>query len=729
MGWFEDQIKERKKLDDELLQESFKSLSGMEVKNLGDMSEKVAREDYAISQILSYFKHQMVDIPSGIKDFNDKLNYALGQYDVQYRKIMLDDAYAGDYKCPLVIFTILSNSPVVIFPKGPDKYYYFDYETGKKKTIEAKLVNRLELEALSFYRALPTQKISIKEYVGFISRAIRPSDIALVLILSAIATGVGLLLPYLTKLLTGDVVDSKDMNQLVTVSMFLIATVSGMLLINTAKTYINSRVVIRIDRSVQEAAMMRLLNLPTSFFKKYNTGELSARFSSIGALANLIVKQMSMTLLSFIMSMAYLVQLVSLAPVLIVPVILIQSVSLAFTVYVAFVQKDYSQRVLELSSKEDGVTYGMINGIQKIRLAGAEKRAFAKWTKVYLNATKVTYNPPLVLKLSSAISLLITLVGSILLYYMAAENGIGVGNYMAFITSYGLITAAFLALGQMIGTIFSIRPLFEMARPILTTEPENNINRAKVESVTGNIALKDVSFRYGEDGPMILDGLSLDIKEGEFLAIVGRSGCGKSTLVRLLLGFEKPVSGEVLYDGRNIEDLDLPSLRRNIGSVIQNGNLLHADILSNIIITSPDLKEEDAWRAAEIAGIADDIRAMPMGMKTIISEGQGGISGGQKQKIMIARAIVHRPKILIFDEATSALDNKTQKRVTESIQKLNCTRVVIAHRLSTIMNADRIIMLEGGRIVEEGDYRTLIDMKGRFADLVDRQRLDSGERA
>ena len=162
MGWFEDQITERKKLDDELLQESFKSLSGMEVKNLGDMSEKVAREDYAISQILSYFKHQMVDIPSGIKDFNDKLNYALGQYDVQYRKIMLDDAYAGDYKCPLVIFTILSNSPVVIFPKGPDKYYYFDYETGKKKTIEAKLVNRLELEALSFYRALSTQKISIK---------------------------------------------------------------------------------------------------------------------------------------------------------------------------------------------------------------------------------------------------------------------------------------------------------------------------------------------------------------------------------------------------------------------------------------------------------------------------------------------------------------------------------------------------------------------------------------
>ena len=166
------------------------------------------------------------------------------------------------------------------------------------------------------------------------------------------------------------------------------------------------------------------------------------------------------------------------------------------------------------------------------------------------------------------------------------------------------------------------------------------------------------------------------------------------------------------------------SLRRNIGTVLQNGTLFHADILSNIIISAPNLTEEDAWAAAEIANIADDIREMPMRMGTVISEGQGGISGGQKQRIMIARAIVHKPKILIFDEATSALDNKTQKNITESINKLNCTRIVIAHRLSTIEQADRILMLDGGRIIESGDYDTLIKNNGRFAELVDRQRLD-----
>lgn len=264
-----------------------------------------------------------------------------------------------------------------------------------------------------------------------------------------------------------------------------------------------------------------------------------------------------------------------------------------------------------------------------------------------------------------------------------------------------------------------------MARPILEADIENTQNKKIVESISGNIKLENVSFRYSETGPLIVNDLSLEIKEGDYIAIVGQTGCGKSTLVRLLLGFEKPLKGKVLYDNMNIEELDTSSLRRNIGTVMQNGSLFHADIYSNIIISCPSMSEEDAWAAAEIANIADDIREMPMGMKTVISEGQGGISGGQKQRIMIARAIVHKPKVLIFDEATSALDNKTQKSISESINKLKCTRIVIAHRLSTIQNADRIIMLEGGKIIEDGNYQQLIAKKGKFAELVDRQRLDN----
>jgi ABC-type bacteriocin/lantibiotic exporter with double-glycine peptidase domain len=205
---------------------------------------------------------------------------------------------------------------------------------------------------------------------------------------------------------------------------------------------------------------------------------------------------------------------------------------------------------------------------------------------------------------------------------------------------------------------------------------------------------------------------------------VGASGCGKSTLLRLLLGFEQPGKGAIYYDGRDMKSIDLKSLRRNIGCVIQNGKLMAASIYQNIIVSAPTLTLAQAWEAAEMAGIAEDIRAMPMGMHTIVLEGGGGISGGQKQRLLIARAIAAKPKILFLDEATSALDNITQKHVSESIDKLKCTRIVIAHRLSTIKQCDRIITLEKGKIVEDGTYDGLIALNGKFAELVERQRLD-----
>ena len=219
--------------------------------------------------------------------------------------------------------------------------------------------------------------------------------------------------------------------------------------------------------------------------------------------------------------------------------------------------------------------------------------------------------------------------------------------------------------------------------------------------------------------------MNLKIHSGDYVAIVGTTGCGKSTLVRLLLGFESPEIGEVFYDGKEIEGLDLHSLRRRIGTVTQDGSLFQGDIYSNILISAPQMTLEDAWEAAEIAGIADDIRNMPMGMHTQISEGQGGISGGQKQRLMIARAVAPKPDILIFDEATSALDNITQQKVSEALDRLKCTRIVIAHRLSTIRNCSRILVLDQGKIIEEGTYEELIARNGMFADLIARQRLDA----
>ena len=236
--------------------------------------------------------------------------------------------------------------------------------------------------------------------------------------------------------------------------------------------------------------------------------------------------------------------------------------------------------------------------------------------------------------------------------------------------------------------------------------------------------LSNISFRYNENMPLVIDDLSLKIRSGQYVAIVGETGCGKSTLMRLMLGFEKPQKGAVYYDGKDLNSIDLRSLRRKIGVVLQNGKLFQGDIYSNIVISAPQLTMDEAWEAAEMAGIAEDIRRMPMGMHTIISEGSGGVSGGQRQRLMIARAIAPKPKLLMFDEATSALDNITQKIVSDSLSKLKCTRIVIAHRLSTIRQCDRIVYLEKGKIVEDGTYEGLLARNGKFAALVERQRLD-----
>ena len=333
------------------------------------------------------------------------------------------------------------------------------------------------------------------------------------------------------------------------------------------------------------------------------------------------------------------------------------------------------------------------------------------------------YNPPFFIKYNGVISSGIGLFTTIVMYYFAVKSGVSVADYYAFNSAYGMLSGAFMSVASMALTFANIKPIMEMAKPLLDSEPEISEGKQVITNVSGNIEINNLSFRYNEKMPYVIDGLNLTIKPGQYIAIVGKTGCGKSTLMRLLLGFEKPDKGSIYYDGKDMNNIELRSLRRKIGVVMQNGSLFMGDIYSNIVISAPELTVDDAWEAARQAGIAEDIEKMPMGMNTLIAEGAGGISGGQKQRIMIARAIAPKPKILMFDEATSALDNITQKIVSDSLDKLNCTRIVIAHRLSTIKQCDRIIVLDKGNIIEDGTYEELISQNGYFAELVERQQI------
>jgi ATP-binding cassette subfamily C protein len=295
------------------------------------------------------------------------------------------------------------------------------------------------------------------------------------------------------------------------------------------------------------------------------------------------------------------------------------------------------------------------------------------------------------------------------------------GEFIAFTTAYGLFLSAMQALGDASLSLLRMIPVYERFAPILTTPPEVDGARAFPGRLTGEIELSHVSFRYHDDGPWILRDVSLKIAPGQFVAFVGPSGCGKSTLMRLMLGFERPTSGTIYYDGQDLNSLDLRLVRQQIGVVLQVSRVLPTEIYRNILGASSSRTIDDAWEAAEMAGLADDIRNMPMGMHTYVAEGGGTLSGGQRQRLLIARAIVHRPKIMFLDEATSALDNRAQSIITESLDRLDATRIVIAHRLSTIVNADRICFLDAGRIAEEGTHRELMDRKGAFARLAMRQ--------
>jgi ABC-type bacteriocin/lantibiotic exporter with double-glycine peptidase domain len=429
--------------------------------------------------------------------------------------------------------------------------------------------------------------------------------------------------------------------------------------------------------------------------------------------------------LSSLFSLVYITQIFTYAPALVLPALCVTLLTFGYSLLDTVLCVKYRRLAIEASAKKNGLTYGLISGIQKIRLSGAEKRAFTRWTRAYAEEVRHTYGIPMGRLLSATVTLGISLAGTVVMYYFAVRSGISTADYYAFTTAYAMVTSAFSALAGLGQQAANIRPTLEQIRPIMDAVPEISADKKIVTKVSGSIELNNVSFRYTDTMPWVLKDISLKIRPGEYVAVVGSSGCGKSTLLRLMMGFETTQMGAIYYDGRDISTLDLRSLRRKIGVVMQNGKLFQGDIFSNITISAPWLTIDEAWEAAELADIADDIRAMPMGMHTVISEGGGGISGGQKQRLMIARAIAAKPKILMFDEATSALDNITQKKVSEALDSLKCTRIVIAHRLSTIRHCDRIIVLDKGSIVEDGTYEELLNKGGFFADLVERQRLDT----
>ena len=727
MGWFDEQIRQRKQNDDDVFADSFVNMAAAVLgsKVTGSLSDGSAAAKSAIDEILKYYHVKSREVPDNIKDTNEQLEYLMRPYGIMRRTVRLEKGWYRDAVGAMLGVMKESGRVVALIPAGFSGYCYIDPDSGKKIKINRRNQRLFDTEAIAFYKPFPLKKIGLGSVAKYIAETLSAADFALIALATLALSLIGMLSPKLNNILFAAVLPSGSVRLLLSIAVFTVSVSVSSLLISATKEMITARINTKMSVSVQAAAMMRIMSLPADFFKGYGSGDLSSRAAHISSLCNMLVSAVLTTGLTSVFSLIYISQIFIYAPVLVVPAIAVILVTVAFSLISSFAQMRISKKQMELSAKESGMSYALISGIQKIKLAGAEKRAFARWGNLYAQNAKLTYNPPAFIKLNSVISLAISLIGNIVMYAAAVKSGVSVADYYAFGTAYGMVSGAFMSLAGMALTVAQIKPILETVQPFFNTVPEISEGKEVITRLSGGIELTNVSFRYNENMPLILDNMSLKIRPGQYVAIVGKTGCGKSTLMRLLLGFEKPQKGAVYYDGRDIERIDLKSLRRRIGVVMQNGKLFSGDIYSNIVISAPWLTQSDAWDAAEKAGIAEDIRRMPMGMNTIISEGSGGISGGQRQRLMIARAIAPKPKILMLDEATSALDNLTQKRVSESLDSLKCTRIVIAHRLSTIKQCDRILVLDGGKITEDGTYDELIAQNGVFAELVERQRLDT----
>ena len=633
----------------------------------GDTFAEGADVNDALETLLKHFGIRDRKIPASLKGFEEKLDYLLTASDIMFRKVTLEPGWSRDAMGVMVTSLKDSGAVITVVRNGAGVYVYKDPKTGKNVTVHKAEEQKIGNEAYCFYRPLPLRSLTLKDLIRYMTDSVDTWDIASFIIASLMVTLVGMILPKLNHILMGEVVTYGSMQLLGAVMSFMLFAMISSFMLSIIKQFVQSRIRTKLSVNVQAAAMMRVLSLPAAFFKSYSSGELSQYLAYVNSLCTTLVDSIFSTAITGIFSLVYLTQIFSYAKSLVIPSLVVSVLTLGLSIAGNMAQSQINKELMELSAQERGLTYALMGGVEKIRLSGAENRVFTKWLDLYTRGADLKFNPPVIVKFQKVFNAAITLTGTIVMYFIAVKTRVSVADYYAFNTAYAYVSGALNAITSVAIAAATVKPSLELIRPLMEAVPEKHVGRESVATITGNIELSHVTFRYEKEGRKIIDDLSLKIPARQYVAIVGKTGCGKSTLLRLLLGFEQPESGAIFYDRKDIRTLDLGSLRKLIGTVLQEGELFSGSIFENITISAPNLTLQEAWDAAEIAGIADDIRAMPMGMSTVLQEGGGGISGGQKQRIMIARAVAPKPKLLLLVcSLTKPLRRSTTSRRSRS---------------------------------------------------------------
>jgi NHLM bacteriocin system ABC transporter ATP-binding protein len=645
---------------------------------------------------------------------------------IRIRRVTLTDCWWEKTSEPLLGYSGERAIALLPMPKG-NGYEAYDPTQNTRIPVQASFANTLEPTAYTFYRPFPTA-LNALELLRFALRG-RLKDIAVIMVMGITATLLGMLAPQVTGVLIDHAIPDANRSLLVQLALGLVASALGSTVFQWVQAITLLRLTTATDSNVEAALWDRLLNLPATFFRGYTVGDLSSRVSAVSQIHQVLSGNVLKTIFSGLFSVLNLGLLVYYNRNLALLAIAVALVYLVIIFVSGFLTLRKTRPLLEQQGLLLGIMVQIVGGVSKLRVAGAEARAFAYWGKQYRQQLHLVLSTQQIEDVLAAIDKVLPALTNALIFFTATQmfqhqkdGTFSIGIFLAFNAAFGSFISGVTSLGSTVVDILSVIPLWQRAQPILDATPEVDSAKLDPGKLSGRLALEHVTFRYQPEGQTVLEDISLRAEPGEFIAVVGPSGSGKSTLFRLLLGFEQPESGRVLYDGQDLAGLDVHGVRRQLGVVLQNGRLNSASIFDNIVGNSL-ITLDEAWAAAERAGFAEDIQAMPMGMHTVVSEGGSNLSGGQRQRLLIARVLVLKPKILLFDEATSALDNRTQAVVSASLGLLKVTRIAIAHRLSTIRNADRIYVLEHGRIVQEGNFAQLVRKKGLFAQLIRRQTL------
>ena len=664
-----------------------------------------------INAVLKFLnEHERVDdrLP-----LSEQLRYIEEMLYIKTRYTELDADWYLTCALPMLVKTTDGMWKAVIpLPGGGCKYI----DHGKKIKITTDKARFFTNSAMCFYKCMPPGKLGMGALITFMIKCCSKKDMLAVAAASVLAALAGMLLPWVTSFIFSHIVPAGDAGGITAAAALLLSAVLTSAVLGLLQSLILTNTMLRCGMYVQGAIFSRLLSLRPDFFKSTRAGELANMITEFSDITRIVSVRGITACIGMALSLVYLIQIRIYAPQW---VLLISVLLAALMTAEGVMNSRWLSGCSESLSKMSGFCYELFSGIEQIKLNGAEARIFRRWSERYLDAARHE-KKPFLLKYSAVVYRLVRICATAVIFLFGAR--LAASDYIAFSSAYGAYLAASAGAAVIIQTIAAFHSSYALVKPVLEAECEEyGGGKKRPESFAGDITISKLYFRYSPDSPYIINGLSTHIRTGESVGIVGASGCGKSTLMRLLLGFEKAQQGSVYIDGFDIRELDLKNYRRKLGTVMQDTGLISGDIYSNITVTKPDAGIEEVNKAIELAGLAQTIAALPMGIHTPVSQENCTLSGGERQRVLIARAVISKPSVLIFDEATSALDNITQTRITESINKLNCTKIIVAHRLSTIEQCDRILVMDKGVIVQEGTYDELKNINGQFKQLMKRQ--------